>query len=389
MKYLVLIPDGASDQVDASSGEKRTPLMAARTPNLDKLVRRSKVGVVQTIPKGMAPGSDVANLSILGCEKYYTGRAPLEAGSMGVELAPEDVAYRCNLVQLKSVNGRLVMEDFSAGHISSDNALFLIEAIHRELGNENFSFYPGISYRHLMVWKEGKDKAQCTPPHDIIGKPIDESRPRGSGSEILIDLEDRSRRILKGDWNSTQANSIWLWGQGKKPSMPSFKERFNLSGSIISAVDLVKGIGFFLGLESIDVPGATGYLDTNYVGKAEYALESLKERDFVYIHVEAPDEAGHKGDRAAKIQAIQDFDEKVLGTILKRGKELGDFKILILPDHATPLSLRTHISDPVPFMIYSSAEKVDSKIEKFNESILEQKDEVIKAYQLMDIFLSS
>lgn len=392
MKYLVLIPDGFTDRLDTASKEKNTPLMAADTPNLDRLVKKSQVGVVQTIPQGMSPGSDVANLSILGYDpqKYYTGRAPFEAASMGLNLGPKDVAYRCNLVQLKVVDDKLIMEDFCAGHISSDKAMFLIEALDKELGTEKFSFYPGVSYRHLMVWKNGRDDIQCTPPHDIMGKPIDEYYPQGAGSEMLIKLMEQSWQVLAGDWNHTKANSIWLWGEGKKPSLPSYKERFGLSGSIISAVDLLKGMGISLGLESIDVPGATGYLDTNYVGKAEYALESLKRHDFVYLHVEAPDEAGHSGDRKAKIQAIEDFDKKVLGTILKRKKELGDFKIMILPDHATPLSLRTHVSDPVPFLIYSSTKEIKSSIDKFDESILERNDLIKqeKGHQLMDLFIS-
>ncbi len=392
MKYLVLIPDGATDRLDASSGEGSTPLMAAGTPNLDSLIPKSTVGVVHTIPESMSPGSDIANLGILGYDpkKYYTGRAPFEAASMGLELGPDDVAYRCNLVEIKNAAGVWIMEDFSAGHISSDHALFLIEAIDRELGDESFSFYPGVSYRHLMVWKGGEDKAECIPPHDIIGKPVGEFLPQGPGSETIRDLEERARQVLEGKWNHTKANAIWLWGQGKKPYMPSFKERFNLTGSIISAVDLLKGMGISMGLEAIDVPGATGYLDTNYVGKAEYAIESLKERDFVYVHVEAPDEAGHNGDYEAKVQAIEDFDDMVLGTILKRKDELGDFKIMVLPDHATPVTLRTHVSDPVPFLIYSSADETDSKVKRFDESILKQKGltEIDQAHKLLNFFLS-
>lgn len=392
MKYLVLVPDGLTDRLDNTSKDKNTPLMAAETPNLDRLVKKSQVGMVQTVPQGMSPGSDVANLSILGYDpkKYYTGRAPFEAASMGLNLGPQDVAYRCNLVQLKQVDEKWIMEDFCAGHLSSSKALFLIEALDKVLGTEKFSFYPGVSYRHLMVWKNGQDDIQCTPPHDIMGKSIDSYRPQGEGSEILIELEEQSRQVLAGNWNRTRANSIWLWGQGKKPSLPPFKERFGLSGSIISAVDLLKGMGICMGLESIDVPGATGYLDTNYVGKAEYALESLKRHDFVYLHVEAPDEAGHSGDREAKIQAIEDFDKEVLGTILKRKKELGDFKIMILPDHATPLSLRTHVSDPVPFLIYSSTKETKSSINKFDETIAERTDvtKQEKGHQLMDLFLS-
>lgn len=392
MKYLVLIPDGATDRLDASSGRGGTPLMAALTPNLDSLVGKSTVGVVHTIPENMTPGSDIANLGVLGYDpkKYYTGRAPFEAASMGLELGGDDVAYRCNLVQIKSTGKEWIMEDFSAGHISSDHALFLIEAIDRELGNEKFSFYPGVSYRHLMVWRGGEDKAECTPPHDIIGKPVGEFLPRGPGCDELINLEERAKQVLEGEWNHTLANAIWLWGQGKKPHMPSFKERFNLTGSIISAVDLLKGMGISMGLAAIDVPGVTGYLDTNYVGKAEYAIESLKERDFVYVHVEAPDEAGHNGDYAAKVQAIEDFDEKVLGTILRRRDELGDFKILILPDHATPVALRTHVSDPVPFLIYSSTDETDSSVKGFDESILNKKGltKIDHAHQLLYLFLN-
>ena len=363
MKYAVLIGDGMADFPIRELGEM-TPLQKARIPNMDHIARHGRTGLAITVPEGMPPGSDVANMSIIGYDpqKYYTGRAPLEAASMGVPLGKNEVAFRCNLITVDDN----IIADYSAGHITSEEAKVLIETIDRELGNERFRFYPGISYRHLMVAAGGTGaNVECTPPHDVVGEDKEQHMPKGEDSGVLCEMTDASMPLLEKHAINIErikagkkpANSIWLWGQGYAPAFLTFKELYGATGSIISAVDLLKGIGIYAGLDVIDVPGATGYLDTNYSGKAEYALESLKTRDFVFVHVEAPDEAGHMGDLDAKIQAIEDFDEMVVGPILDfiRGAD-EDYTILVMPDHPTPISLKTHTTDPVPFAIYSTKE---------------------------------
>ena len=370
MKYVVLIGDGMADYPLPELGGL-TPLQAADTTNMDFIAKHGRNGIAKTVPDSLPPGSDVANLAIMGYDpaRYYSGRGPLEAGSIGVALAKDDIAFRCNLITEKSG----LLADYSAGHISSQEARVLIEAVDSELGN-NCRFHAGVSYRHLLVMKQC-EKAICTPPHDVVGQSVDDVLPRGDGSEILIDLIRASKNILedheinrkrKKDGKNI-ANLIWPWGQGKAPKMPLFKKLYGISGSIISAVDLLKGIGKYAGLNIIDVPGATGYLDTNYSGKADHALQSLNEHDFVLVHVEAPDEAGHMGNIEAKIKAIQDFDEKVVGGILNEVGGFGEYRILVLPDHPTPISIRTHTRDPVPFAIYSSAESADY-VDRFDES---------------------
>lgn len=347
-----------------------TPLEAADTPNMDFIAKHGKCGLAKTVPDNMPAGSDVANLSIMGYDpvRYYSGRGPLEAASIGVALDKDDIAFRCNLITEKDG----LIADYSAGHISSEEAGVLIEAVDNELGND-CKFHAGVSYRHLLVMKHG-EKAQCTPPHDVVGQSVNDVLPRGDDSKLLINLIKASKPILdKHEINIKRrkdgkniANLIWPWGQGKAPSMPLFKDMHGVSGSIISAVDLLKGIGKYAGLDVIDVPGATGYLDTNFGGKAAYALESLKAHDFVLVHVEAPDEAGHMGNIEAKIKAISDFDEKVVGGMLNELGGFGDFRIMVLPDHPTPISLRTHTREPVPFAVYSSTESADY-VDRFDE----------------------
>jgi len=361
MKYAILIGDGMSDEPLDALGNK-TPLQAAATPNLDSLASAGRLGLFATVPEGFAPGSDVANLSILGYDpaKYYTGRAPLEAASIGVELAPEDVAYRCNLVTIMDVDGREIMHDYSAGHISTKEAAFLISDLDRAARNQGVRFHVGTSYRHLMVWKDGKDGAKTTPPHDISDKETGEGLPQGEGSEKLLSLMALSREVFAAHpvnrnrfmEQKNLATSIWLWGQGRAPRMPGIKERFGLDGAMISAVDLMKGIGVYAGLKVIDVPGATGYLDTNYAGKVEYALNALEDMDLVCIHVEAPDEAGHQGNLEDKLKAIEDFDSKVVGPMLKGLERYEEVAVLALNDHPTPVKLKTHTPDPVPFALY-------------------------------------
>lgn len=343
----------------------KTPLEVAATPNMDRLAASARLGLFKSVPKGYPPGSDVANLSILGYnpEKYYTGRAPLEAASMGVELSPTDVAFRCNLVSFRAQGGGLLMHDYSAGHITTEEAKELILSLDDELSSDTISFYPGKSYRHLMVQSGGSVNIETTPPHDISDKDVAGHLPKGEGAEKLISLMEASEKVLRNhpvnikrrDEGKNAADSIWLWGEGLAPKMPTIKERFAVDGSMISAVDLMNGIATYAGLEVINVPGITGYIDTDYNAKAEYGLNALDKKDFICIHVEAPDEAGHQGSLKDKLTAIEDFDKLIVGAVLEGAGRFGDFRLLVLPDHPTPVELKTHTSDPVPFVSYSSA----------------------------------
>lgn len=352
MKYLVLIGDGMSDR-PLPRLKGRTPLQAARTPNMDFLAMQGVCGWVNNVPKGLPPASDVANMSIFGYDpkNFYTGRGPLEAASLGVKLAKDEIAFRCNLVTVKDRK----MKDFTAGHIGTPEAARLMRALDKKLGCREVKFYPGLSYRHLLVVKSclASDRVKTTPPHDITGKKIRRYLPQGRGQETLLQLMNESEVILH--CMKTKATMIWPWSPGRAPSMPSFRKKYGLRGAVITAVHLLKGMGRTMGLEVINVPGATGYLDTNYVGKARYALRALKKNDLVFVHVESPDEAGHEGSIKHKIQAIEDFDKYVVGTVLKglRPKE-GDVRILVLPDHPTPIKLMTHTAEAVPFAAYPS-----------------------------------
>ena len=352
MKYVILLGDGMADHpIDSLGG--RTPLQAANKPNMDIVARRGRSGLVRTVPEGLPPGSDVANLSVLGYDphQYYSGRAPLEAASMGVHLAKEDIAFRCNFVTV--TNG--LMEDYSAGHITSDEGRELITSLKPLMPGGRL--YPGVSYRNLLVLKAGAETV-CTPPHDIMDQPFEDHLPRGKDAELLIELMEATRPVLASHPVNKKriadgkrpANMIWLWGQGPAPSMPKFQDLFGIRGAMISAVDLLKGIGTYAGLEVIDVPGATGDIDTNYAGKVQAALEALKHLDFVYLHIEAPDESGHEGNVELKVKAIELFDQNVVGPMIQGLKASGeDWRVLLLPDHATPISLRTHTREPVPF----------------------------------------
>jgi len=369
MKLIVLLGDGMADlPLEVLGG--RTPLQAAEKPNMDRLARQGRSGLARTVPEGFAPGSDVANLSVLGYDpaECYTGRAPLEAAAMNVHLGPDDIAFRCNFVTID--NG--LMKDYSAGHISTEEGQELIEALAPLMPRQRL--YPGVSYRNLLVLQAGA-RAECTPPHDISGQPVEEHLPRGQDSELLVALMEAARPVLERHQVNRRriaagkrpANAIWLWGQGPAPAMPSFAEKYGLSGAMISAVDLLKGIGRYAGLKVIDVPGATGNIDTNYQGKVDAALEALKSRDFVYLHIEAPDEAGHEGEIDLKVRAIELFDEKVVGPVLQALEKSGeDWRVLLMPDHATPISIKTHSSDPVPFTIAGSGIEPD-EVERFDE----------------------
>lgn len=366
MKHIVLLGDGMSDEPLPARGGK-TPLQLARTPAMDHLCRCGSLGLAATIPTGMAPGSDVANLSVLGYDpaRYYTGRAPIEAASIGVPLGSRDIALRCNLVTLAGDDADLRMEDYSAGHIPTAEASELIAWLRPHLESDDISLHAGVSYRHLLVWKNGSTDFTTTPPHDISGRPVAGHLPEGPGADRVRALMERSRELLTRcpvnerclARGAPPVSSVWLWGQGTALSLPAFREVYGLSGSVISAVDLVKGLGICAGLRSIDVPGATGYLDTNYDGKVSAALDALAEDDFLYLHVEAPDEASHKGSFEEKIQAIEDFDARIVAPVLAGLQERGTlFRVMVLPDHPTPLATRTHSCGAVPFVICSSAD---------------------------------
>ncbi|MGZ3537321.1 MAG: cofactor-independent phosphoglycerate mutase [Thermodesulfobacteriota bacterium] len=402
-KYVIIVGDGMADYPVESLGGK-TPLMVARTPNMDWMSESGEIGLVRTVPDGFNPGSEVANLSIFGYDpiRYYTGRGPLEAASLGIKLADNDIAFRCNLVTLRFHGNNMVMEDFSAGHITDEEARKVIIDLNKEMATDEIRFYAGVSYRHLMILRNGAGKfsnlgkLEIIPPHDIIGREISPFLPQMK--EPILTLVKASQRLLKNHpvnhareaKGLPPANSIWLWGQGQSPRMITLKERFGLDGYVISAVHLIKGIGILAGLGVLEVPGATGYFDTNYEGKVQYALRGLGERDFVYLHVEAPDEAGHMGNLRLKIEAIEVFDEKVVGALLKGMKGFERYKVLVLPDHPTPLSVRTHTADPVPYAMYSSESETQSAHgKKFDEVSAGQSGiSIEKGFELIERFLS-
>jgi 2,3-bisphosphoglycerate-independent phosphoglycerate mutase len=371
---------------------------------MDWMAKQGEIGLVRTIPDGFNPGSEIANLSIFGYDpiRYYTGRGPLEAASLGVKLADDDIAFRCNLVTLKFQGNKIVMEDFSAGHITDGEAKKVILDLNKEMATNEIRFYSGVSYRHLMVLKNGAakflnlEKLELTPPHDIIGKEI--TTLLSQMKEPVLALMNESQKLLKShpinlareSKGLPPANSIWLWGQGRSPRMITLKERFGMDGYVISAVHLIKGIGILAGLEVLEVPGVTGYFDTNYDGKAQYAIRGLREKDFVYVHVEAPDEAGHMGNPQLKIEAIEAFDEKIVGPILEGMKDFRRYKVLVLPDHPTPLSVRTHTADPVPYVIYSNEDGATSfHGETFDEVSAGRSGILIeKGFELVERFLN-
>lgn len=362
-KYVVAVPDGMADEPIEKLGG-RTPLGVARKPKMDSLARQGVVGMVRTVPQGMPPGSDVANLTLFGYapEHCYTGRAPLEAASLGVRLGPDDLAFRCNLVRLDKRDGRRVMADYSGGGIASDWAGRCVHVLQEALGDSEVSFHAGVSYRHVIRWKNVRpafEGLRTTPPHDITDQDILPHLPHGPGQEKVAGLMERACGILASGlpWEVASAlegkvNAIWLWGQGPAPAMIPLTERFGIRGVTVCAVDLVKGLGHYAGLRPIRVPGATGDLDTDYRAKAHAALEALEEEDFVFLHVEAPDEAGHRGNLEAKIEAIERFDADVLDPLYEGLVRRGNpFRLLVCPDHPTPLRIRTHTGGPVPFLL--------------------------------------
>lgn len=385
MKYAVVLCDGMADTPVPQLGNK-TPMEVADKPCMNSLAKDSEMGLIKTVAEGLKPGSDVANLSVMGYEpaKYYSGRSPLEAASIGIDLKDTDVTLRCNLVTLSDENeySDKTILDYCADDISTAEAKVLVEYVQEKLGNEIFKFYPGVSYRHCLVWANGEpNPGVLIPPHDITGKPIKEYIPKGDYVDGLYELMVKSYDILKDHPVNLErikngkrpANSIWLWGEGTKPLLDSFESKYNVKGSVISAVDLLKGIGICAGMATPYVEGATGYIDTNFEGKLKAAIDEFERgQDFVYIHVEAPDECGHRGEVENKVKAIELIDSKILAPLVKYFKNCGDdYKILICPDHPTPLEIKTHTNKPVPYLIYTSNQKVNSGADIFDEKSAE------------------
>lgn len=384
MKYVVILCDGMADLPIESLGGK-TPMSAANKPNMDRLAKTATVGMVKTVADGMSPGSDVANLSVMGFDpaEYYTGRSPLEAASIGIDLNDSDVAIRCNLVTLSDEENydEKTMVDYCGGDISTEEADVLIKAVNAELGGGDFDFYTGVQYRHCTVWHGGKcDGYTLCPPHDISGRVIGEHLVGHKANPELMELMKKSYEILKNhplnlariEKGERPANSIWLWGQGTRAALPRFEEKYGIKGAVISAVDLLKGIAKSAKMESIDVDGATGYIDTNFEGKTAAAIKALENNDYVYVHLEAPDECGHRRETENKVKAIEMIDKKVLAPILE-ALDGSDYRIMILPDHPTPISTATHSSEPVPFMIYDSTAE-NSGVELFCEETAAKTD---------------
>ncbi len=402
MKYLVMLCDGMADEPNEALGNS-TPMEKANKPCMDSLAAKAEVGIVKTVAEGLKPGSDVANLSVLGYEPavYYSGRSPLEAASIGIDLKDTDVTLRCNLVTLsddEDYENKTIL-DYCADDISSEEAKVLIEYIQEKLGNDVFRFYPGVSYRHCLVWSNGNPHpGVLTPPHDITGKVITDYIPKGEAVDELYDLMKKSYDLLKDHpvnqariaRGKRPANSIWLWGEGTKPLLDNFSEKFGIKGSMISAVDLLKGIAICAGMNSVDVDGATGYLDTNFDGKCKAAIEEFKNgADLVYVHVEAPDECGHRGEIENKVKAIEMIDEHILGPVVEFLKGYDDFAVLVCPDHPTPLSIRTHTSTPVPYLIYDSKNEINSGVKVFCEKEARETGNYIeKGFTMMNYFLT-
>ena len=367
MKYIVVLGDGMADWPLEQLGGK-TPLQAAAKPHIDALAKSAEVGLCRTVPAGFKPGSDVANLSVMGYDPHtcYTGRSPLEAVSIGIDLKETDVTLRCNLVTLSDEEKYedKTMIDYSAGEISTAEARELVEFLKKHFDSERCRLYAGVSYRHCLVVSDGQTGHELTPPHDISGRPVKTFLPQGPMGEFYLDMMKRSARLLQDHpvnrariaAGKRPANSVWFWGEGTKPALENFSEKFGKRGGVISAVDLVKGIGILAGMRIIEVPGATGNYDTNFAGKADAALGALLGGlDFVYIHMEAPDECGHQGDVAHKIYSIEQIDAKVVARLCEGLNAAGErFRMLICPDHPTPIAVRTHVSDPVPYLLYDS-----------------------------------
>jgi 2,3-bisphosphoglycerate-independent phosphoglycerate mutase len=393
-KYAIIIPDGAADDPIEQLGNK-TALEAADKPNMDKISRAGRLGLVHTVPEGMPPGSDVAQMSLLGYdpEKYYTGRAPIEAVARNIQLAPDDWVFRCNLVTF--ADGKIA--DHSAGHISTEEAAQFIKELNEHLANDKVRFYTGVSYRHLLVLKGFNLDVRTCPPHDNIGQPVDKILPRGKGADFLTDLIARSQQFfynhdinkIKADLGENQVSSIWLWGEGKKAALVSFKKKYGIKGAAITAVDLVRGLAKLIGFDLIEVPGATGFIDTNFKGKGQAAIKALDDYDLVFVHVEAPDEASHNGNPELKKKAIEQIDKFVVGPLYEAIQQYKSWRIMVLPDHPTLIKTAAHCGDPVPFAMAGS--NVDSIFAaSFNEPNARKSGlKIENGFELMEYFLKS
>ena len=394
MKYAVVIPDGMADRPLERLGG-RTPVEAAATPHIDRVSLRGRLGLVCHTPRALAPGSDVAILSVLGYDPraHYTGRAPLEAASRGIELGPADMAFRCNLV---TVDGDEAMADHSAGHIATREAAVLIDLLNDRLATDDIRFYPGVGYRHLLVCRGcGALEIECTPPHDIREQPIAKHLPRGADAGLLVGLMERSREVLADteinevriDLGENPATMIWLWGGGTRPALASFARRFGVSGAVVAAVDLVRGIALSLGLHVVEVEGATGYVHTNFAGKGQGAIDALERHDLVVVHIEAPDEAGHQGDIQAKVDAIEAIDTHIVGPLLGYLEACGAHRLLVLPDHPTPIDVQTHVREPVPFA-YCGSDVTEPSNRLYSEANAAETGLVVEpGHRLMGLFL--
>jgi 2,3-bisphosphoglycerate-independent phosphoglycerate mutase len=400
-KYVLVLADGMADTPVAELNGK-TPMQAANKPHMDKLAKMGTVGMAQTIPDGMTPGSDTANLAIMGYDprKYYTGRSPFEAYSMGLRLADGDVSFRCNLVHVSDETPyeEKIMLDHSSDEISTEEAAELIRKVQSELGTGEMGFYPGVSYRHILLWRNAPWGFEFTPPHDILGRKVKDYMPKGAYGERFCQMIKESSGFLEShpvnqrrkERGLRTANSIWIWGEGKRPAIQSFEEKYGLSGAVISAVDLIKGLGLCAGMDSIDVEGATGTYRTNYKGKLQAALNALNSgKDFVYIHLEGPDECGHRAEIENKVTAIERIDAEIVGPLLEAFSKSGiPFRLMVTPDHPTPLNLRTHTGRPVPFLIYDSEDHGSKPWQVFDEEGAEKTGVFYpKGYLLMDGFL--
>lgn len=386
MKHIVLLCDGLADRPIKELNDK-TIVEYANIPNIHETAKKGICGYIKTTPDGMAPGSDICNLSVFGYnpKKYYTGRSPLEACSMGIYLGENDIAFRCNTVTITDD----FMESFTAHHIEEKYVENIIAALNREFQGEGIEFYKGVGYRNLMVIRDVDMAPFTTPPHDISDKNIVSYLPKSDGSEKLIKIMQRAKeKVFNGSVDTGKATNIWLWGQGKKPTLTAFIDKYRVKGAVISAVDLIRGIGVCAGMDIIKVPGITGFTDTNFKGKAEYAVNALKDYDYVFIHVEAPDEAGHLGSIEEKVKAVELIDSQMLPVILGGLKQYDEYRLLITPDHATPIELKTHSSEKIPAIVFGSDIRADNNMQ-YSEHILHPSFDLEDGYKIAELFIKN
>ncbi|MCK5225424.1 MAG: cofactor-independent phosphoglycerate mutase [Planctomycetes bacterium] len=393
-KYVIIVPDGAADEPIAELGNK-TILQAADIPNIDKISSQGRQGLVRTVPPSMEAGSDVAQMSLLGYDplRYYSGRAPLEAEAQNISLSMQDWVFRCNLVTIIDAK----IQDHSAGHISNEEANKLIKELNEKFSSEKLQFHTGVSYRHLLVFRGIDFDVQTYPPHDYIGTAIEKILPRGKGAELLIDLMANSQRLfaehdinkVRKDLGENQVSSIWLWGQGKKTQMENFEKKFGLKGATITAVDLVRGLSKLIGFDLIDVPGATGFVDTNYQGKAAAAIDAMNKYDIVFVHIEAPDEASHNGSVVMKKKAVEKIDKYIVGPVLEAMQNYDSWRILVMPDHPTLISTKAHSPEPVPFAMAGTGVSGILNTTFSEANAAKSGFKIDNGFELMEYFLKS